>query len=317
MPRLEVTSKFCLAVAASMFLFLSGISLPPLGVILLPFVAQPILWFGFTFGISTGWAVAGVALLLFLIFAGEDLAFLYGIFAVMAGMLLSLLGRIRAIEYLVGSVAAAMLAIGAGLSLYFYGSWQSMFQDLRAALTHQLDSAVRVQERMGLSQESVELLREQAPQIVEIMLRLLPALLFLTFAFVVLINILYLGRRFPERREQWFMPKLLREWKSPEPLVWGLIATGFILFLPGLTELRSVALNILLVIGACYFAQGLAVIAFFFHKNNVPRFLRGLTYVLIIFQQIFTLLVVGLGLFDLWGDFRRLGKDNLTPSQAS
>jgi len=29
------------------------------------------------------------------------------------------------------------------------------------------------------------------------------------------------------------------------------------------------------------------------------------------------LLVVGLGLFDLWGDFRRLGKDRLTPSQAA
>jgi uncharacterized protein YybS (DUF2232 family) len=300
-----------------MFLFLSGISLPPLGVILLPFVAQPILWFGFTFGITGGWAVAGVAFLLFLIFAGEDLAFIYGLFAVMAGLLLSLLGRIRAIEYLVGSIAAVMLAIGAGLSLYFYRSWAIMFKELRSALMHQLDAAVHLQEKMGLAQESLELLRDQAPQIVEMMLRLLPALLFLTFALVVLINILYLGRRFPERREQWFLPKLLREWKSPEPLVWGLITCGFVLFVPGLSDFRSVALNILLVIGACYFAQGLAVIAFFFHKNNVPRFLRGLTYVLIIFQQIFTLLVVGLGLFDLWGDFRRLGKDNLTPSQAS
>jgi uncharacterized protein YybS (DUF2232 family) len=78
-----------------------------------------------------------------------------------------------------------------------------------------------------------------------------------------------------------------------------------------------IALNLLLVIGAYYFAQGLAVIGFFFHKNKVPRFLRGLTYVLIVFQQIFTLLVVGLGLFDLWGDFRRLSKDKLTPSQAA
>jgi uncharacterized protein YybS (DUF2232 family) len=109
----------------------------------------------------------------------------------------------------------------------------------------------------------------------------------------------------------------LREWKAPEPLVWGLIASGFVLFLPGVGLLRVSALNLLLVIGAFYFAQGLAVIAYFFNKNNVPRFLRGLTYVLIIFQQIFTLLVVGLGLFDLWGDFRRLGKDRLTPSQAA
>jgi len=90
-----------------------------------------------------------------------------------------------------------------------------------------------------------------------------------------------------------------------------------VLFIPGLQFLRIFAFNILLVIGAAYFIQGLAIIAYFFHKNNVPRFLRGLTYVLIAFEQIFTLLVVGLGLFDLWGDFRRLGKNNLNPSQAS
>ena len=161
------------------------------------------------------------------------------------------------------------------------------------------------------------MIKEQVPQIVEMMLRLLPALLLLSFAFIVLINVLYLGRRFPERRGQWFSLQHLREWKAPEPLVWGLIASGFVLFLPGAGLLGAAALNLLLVIAACYFAQGLAVIAYFFNKNNVPRFLRGLTYVLIIFQQIFTLLVVGLGLFDLWGDFRRLGKDRLTPSQAA
>lgn len=316
MPRFEITSRFILAVAASLVLFMSGISLPPLGVILLPFVVQPALWFGFKFGVGGGLIVVSAAFLLLAVFAGEELALIYGVFAVMAGLLFSWLGRIRAIEYLVGSIAAVMLAMGAGLSLYFYGSWARMFADLRAGLTEQLESAVRVQEQMGLAQESVDLLREQAPQIVETMLQLLPALLFLSFAFVVLINIVYLGRRFPERREQWFSLPFLREWKSPEPLVWGLIACGFILFIPGMASLRSLALNILLVIGACYFAQGLAVIAFFFHKNNVPRFLRGLTYVLIVFQQIFTLLVVGLGLFDLWGDFRRLRKDNLTPNQA-
>jgi uncharacterized protein YybS (DUF2232 family) len=75
--------------------------------------------------------------------------------------------------------------------------------------------------------------------------------------------------------------------------------------------------NILLIAAVGYFVQGLAVVAYFFHKNNVPRFLRSATYILIIFQQMFTVLVAALGLFDLWGDFRRLKKKNLTPSQAS
>ena len=35
-------------------------------------------------------------------------------------------------------------------------------------------------------------------------------------------------------------------------------------------------------------------------------FFRVLGYLLIVFEQILTVLVIGLGLFDLWGDFRRL-----------
>ena len=317
MQRAEVISKFFLALASTIFLFMSGVSMPPLGVVLLPFVAQPVLLFGFKYGIAGGIGVLAVVFLVFVVFGAEELALIYGLFAVMAGLLLTLLGRIRAIEYLVGSTAAVMLSMTAGLSYYFFGSWTSMFQDLRSSLAQQLQSAVRMQEKMGLPQESLTMLKEQAPQIVEMMLRLLPALLFLSFAFIVLINILYLGRRFPERRSEWFSLPFLREWKAPEQLVWGLIACGFGLFLSGSGLIEAIALNLLLVIGACYFAQGLAVIAYFFNKNNVPRFLRGLTYILIVFQQIFTLLVVGLGLFDLWGDFRRLSKDRLTPSQAA
>ena len=317
MQRLEVISKFFLALASSVFLFMSGVGLPPLGVIVLPFVAQPVLMFGLKYGIAGGMAVLGMALLALIVFAGAELGFLYGIFAVMAGMLLTLLGRVRSIDCLVGGVAAVMLALTTGLAYYFFGSWDAMFRDFRQGMAEQLDSAVRMQEKVGFSQDSVAMLKERVPQMIDIILQLLPALLLLSFALIVMINILYLGRRFPDRRAGWFSVAHLREWKSPEPLVWGLIAGGFALFVPALGAVQVIAMNLLLVIGACYFAQGLAVIGFFFHKNKVPRFLRGLTYVLIVFQQIFTLLVVGLGLCDLWGDFRRLGKNDLTPSQAA
>jgi uncharacterized protein YybS (DUF2232 family) len=317
MQRLEVTSKFFLALAWSVFLFMSGISLPPLGAVSLPFVAYPVLMFGVKFGIGGGLGVLCVAVILLAYFGGEELSLLYGIFAVLAGLLLALLGRIRTIEYLVVGAATAMSITSAAVALYFFGSWTAMAADLRAALTHQFASAARVQEQFGLPKDSLEMLKERMPQIIDMTLQLLPALLFLSFAFIALINILYLRRRFPDRRAQWFSLANLREWKGPEPVVWGLIACGFALFIPGPNAIRVAAMNLVLIIGACYFAQGLAVIAFFFHKNHVPRFLRGITYILIVFQQIFTLMVVGLGLFDLWGDFRRLGKDKLTPSQAS
>jgi uncharacterized protein YybS (DUF2232 family) len=317
MQRLEVISKFLLALTSSLFLFMSGLALPPLGMILFPFVIQPVLMFGLKYGVSGGLSVLALAVVLLALLALEELALIYGIFAVMGGLLLAALGRIRVIEYLVAGVAAASSLAAAGLMFYFYGSWSEMLRDLREVLTQQFAAAARMQEKMGLPQGGLEKLPEQMPQMIGLILDLLPALLFLSFAFIALLNVLYLGRRFPDERSRWFTLPSLREWKGPEPLVWGLIGSGFALFVPHLGWFWTVALNLLLVISAFYFAQGLAVIAFFFHKNNVPRFLRGLTYVLIVFQQIFTLLVVGLGLFDLWGDFRRLRKNDLTPSQAA
>lgn len=317
MQRLEVITRFLLALALSMFLFMSGISLPPLGAILLPFVAQPVLLFGVKYGIANGLGVLAVALVLFALLAGLELSVIYGVFAVLAGFLLGLLGRLRQIEYLVVGAAAAMFTWALGIALYFFGSWSALTADFRAGLSQQFASATRMQEQLGFSKESLDLLKEKMPQLIDMTLQLLPALVLLTFGFIALINIFSLRRRFPERGTEWFAVDNFREWKGPEALVWVLIASGFTLFVPVADALRIAAMNLLLVVGAFYFAQGLAVIGFFFHKNNVPRFLRGITYILIVFQQIFTLMVVGLGLFDLWGDFRRLGKDKLTPSQAS
>lgn len=317
MQRLEVITRFSLALALTVFLFMSGISLPPIGALLLPFVTQPVLMFGFKYGIGHGLGVAIVATLLLAVFAGEELSLLYGIFAILAGVLLALVGRLRRIEYLVIGAASAMFLWAMGVAYYFFGSWSKLAGDFRAGLTQQFAAATRMQEQLGFSRDSLELVKEKMPQLIDTTLQLLPGLLFLSFALIALINIVSLRRRFPDRRAEWFAVENFRDWKGPEPLVWGLIACGFTLFFPVPDHARLLAMNLLLIVCAFYFTQGLAVIAFFFHKNNVPRFLRGITYLLIVFQQIFTLMVVGLGLFDLWGDFRRLGKGNLTSSQAS
>jgi uncharacterized protein YybS (DUF2232 family) len=205
--------------------------------------------------------------------------------------------------------AAALLA--------YFRSWAAMAESFRSNLVQHLTAAAGLYERLGFPQESLELLQQRTPQIVGMLLELLPALAFIGIALIVLANVLILCRRFPERRAQWLALSNLREWKGPEQIVWGLIACGFGLFIPGAPAVHVIGANLLLVIGAVYFAQGLAIVAYFFHKNNVPKFLRTVTYVLIAFEQIFTLLVVGLGLFDLWGDFRRLKKNDLHPSQAS
>ena len=57
-----------------------------------------------------------------------------------------------------------------------------------------------------------------------------------------------------------------------------------------------------------FFFQGLGIVSFFFERKKVPRFLKILLYSLIALQQLALLAVIGIGLFDMWFDFRKLKK---------
>ena len=317
MQRLDVISKFILALTATVLLFVSGAVFPLAGVALFPFVPQPVLWFGLKYGALNGMGVALAAMGGLLFLGGRELALVYSLFVAVVGLLFVLLGRIRAIEALVvGTVTAVFLGAVTLLRL-LYGSWNSMLLEVKTSIMESLMGAVRVYERMDVPQESLNVLKERMPQMADTILHLLPAMAFIGLSLIVLFNILSLCRRFPERRAQWLVGETLREWKAPDALVWGLIVCGFVVFIPGFDTFKLVAINILLVIVAFYFFQGLAIVSYFFHKNNVPRIFRGVIYLFIAFQQICTLLVAGLGLFDLWGDFRRLNNKDLNPTQVS
>ncbi|MBW6512649.1 MAG: YybS family protein [Desulfuromonadaceae bacterium] len=94
------------------------------------------------------------------------------------------------------------------------------------------------------------------------------------------------------------------QWKAPEPAIWVLIFSGFMsFFLTGAAQ--SVALNLLTVILPIYFVQGVAIVRCFFRRRNVPGFIQGISYVLILFLNPLPLIVTGFGVFDLWADFRK------------
>lgn len=99
----------------------------------------------------------------------------------------------------------------------------------------------------------------------------------------------------------------LKTWKAPEKLVWAAIACGFALFF---TQgwLRVVSLNALMVIGLVYFMQGLCITAYWLNEKGAPPFVRAMIYTFIALQQYLALIIAGVGLFDMWLDFRKLGK---------
>jgi len=318
MSWLQVAKSFLLALASTVLLTLFGAAIPLAGMVLLPFVPQPVLGFGMRYGRVKATAVLLSAIAVVTLLGGRELGAAYFFLALMVILLFLFFGRYWSIERVVASTAAGMLAALAAALLLVFGSLSGIQQGLRAALQENLDASLEVYGTIGFSPQGVELLRESAPQMIEMVVRILPALAFAGFVVLVLINLFLLLRRFPERYALFFgASQDLREWRSPEFLVWCFLASGFALFMPGAEIVKTAALNLFIGIALFYFFQGLSIIAYYFHHKNVPYFFRSLAYALIVFEQACTVFVIALGLFDLWGDFRRLKKKGLSPGRAS
>ena len=91
----------------------------------------------------------------------------------------------------------------------------------------------------------------------------------------------------------------------PDHLVWGVIAGG-LLVASRQPTLVLVGLNVLIVLAPLYAIQGLAVFRHFFLRVKVPRLLQTLGFALFAMQPLLLVAVAGVGLSDLWVDFRKI-----------
>lgn len=94
------------------------------------------------------------------------------------------------------------------------------------------------------------------------------------------------------------------DWRLPAVLIWPLIVSGFAMLAP-VELLASIGRNLLVVLLPLYFLQGLAVVSSFLQRKAYPPALKGLIYTLLFLFNPLPLIVTGVGVFDLWIDFRK------------
>jgi uncharacterized protein YybS (DUF2232 family) len=145
--------------------------------------------------------------------------------------------------------------------------------------------------------QTEQLVEEVGKKLVE----LYPAITILSVAGMLLVTVWFLRRRagavLPPQSP-------FKGWKVAENLVWVLISSGAgALFLQG--GWHRFALNIVLIVSAIYFLQGLAILSHFFNVKGVPPIFRVLGYFLVVASFPLRILATGVGIFDLWIDFRK------------
>lgn len=167
-----------------------------------------------------------------------------------------------------------------------------------------LDLTMQLYSNMGIPQENVAVIAESMDTIQYVLVRVLPSLFISMLLVVIWSNILFIKKILMKKGIHFKELAHLNRWKAPEHLVWLVIAFGIALILP-VKLFKIISLNFLISLLPVYFFQGIAIVSFFFEKKKFPKALKIFIYSIIALQQIFLLVVVGLGFFDTWINFRK------------
>jgi uncharacterized protein YybS (DUF2232 family) len=199
---------------------------------------------------------------------------------------------------LVVVVGWAALSVGGYLALQGESLTGTISQYVQVEVKRALDASTAV----GQSTDERAQLAATAEQMSALLVKIYPGLAVTVTGAMLLLTVLLLARL---SRGRYQVPgPSFPLWKSPEYLVWLLIAGGFGALLAN-GWVQIVAWNLLAVLLPLYFLQGMAVVSFFFLRKGFSPFMRGMGYLLLLVINPFQLLVAGIGVFDLWIDFRK------------
>ena len=299
-------------VAFTVGLFSVSVFMPIIGFFCAMFIPLPVIYYRLKLGRQTGAMVPVLTLMVMVMMIGklsvDTLAFseLLLLGFVLGELFEHDLPVEKTILYASGSVLLAASAI-----LVFYSGWSntSALALVTAYVGQNLELTLAMYRNMGVSEEAVQVLSDSMDQIRYMLVRIIPGLAAVSVMFISWSNLLMARSVLKQRGMTPPDFGRLNQWQAPEHLVWGAIVCGILVMMTA-KAFKLIGINGLLVFLTVYFFQGIAIVSFFFEKKNFPRMLRIVLYSMIALQQAFVLAVIGLGLFDIWLNFRKLGREN-------
>ena len=181
---------------------------------------------------------------------------------------------------------------------------QDVFALMQKGMHEAMASAMKFYQSMNLSSQQQAMLEQMQKAIGELLDVAIPSMLLLAVMMLLVINF-QVSRKIIGRMGGTVaqLPPLVR-WRLPWYLVWIFIASFLLTGLGGGTIIYKLSLNIYVITMFLYGLQGLAVIANLFGRWGLTRSIKIFLMIVVFF--IFGQLLVFVGLFDTWFDFRKL-----------
>lgn len=232
---------------------------------------------------------------------------LFGIMLLPGGYMVAVSARRREIPWLAG--LKGWLVLASSLFIFFnillINSDATFLQAVADSLSRGIDEALKqYRSSGGLSAENYLVLEQSLLQVKKTAPLILPAILSSMLLIIVWLTLVLGNTLLPAlgATRPWTQ---YRYWNLPDKMIWILIVSGIIAAIPG-QPARNIGINTVIVVTVLYSFQGLAILVFYLHKWNVPRFARTVIYIVMMLQSFGTVLLVTAGIADVWFDLRKL-----------
>lgn len=292
-------------------IFGASIYLPIIGFFASLFIPLPIVFYRLKLGRSIGSIIPVATFMIMVVLLGgmsPDMIFFIGLLILGFTLGESIECNVSIERTVLYPCALVLFAGIVGLIFYTNIAGTGLVALTTRYVAKNLEMTMALYENMGIPEENIHMISSSLKTIEYVLVRIIPALAASLCLLVAWISIL-LARPLLKAKNLFF-PDFgsLNLWKAPEFLVWGVIGCGLVLLLPQKT-LGILALNLLIILMTIYFFQGISIVSFYFEKKRLPKILSFFLYSIMALQQILLLLVIGLGFFDIWLNFRKLNQE--------
>ena len=281
---------------------------PPIGALIGILSPFPLIFIYLQRGRQVGIALVALVFAVLLLLVGADRAMLFlAEYALMALVLAELIRMQLPGDRCIAGGALASGLISVVLLAALLGDQDTSFKEFfEKQIRAHLSESMEAFESMGEDKGEVAKMKVFAENAAEGLAAAYPAFLLIGSLIGAVVN--YTLIRFAWMRlygTGLFSGRAFSDWICPENLVWCFIFSGAALFL-GSGIVENAGLNVFLVMLCIYFSQGLSIVIHFLKVRNAPTFFWFVLFILIFVQPILIGLLAGLGVFDIWVDFRKI-----------
>ena len=297
------------AILSALFfiLSLSSLYLPLVGIFLSFLSPLPILILTIRQGVKISIAAIVIGSLLVGIFSnlfqGIFVFLQFGILGVVLGYTIYKDFDIYKI-FVIGVVSSL---ISQGLVIIF-GMWITGVNPILlniSSMEKSLSNAFNLYSKMGIPKENIKQVQETFGSALKFIKIALPSIFLLSSIFNVFLN--YAVSSVILKRLNIDIPKLpkFRDLRGNITFALGFLGGMLIfVFFPNSPIITKIGINLQLFFTIILFILGLSFVSFLFHKFNVPVYWRVIIYFFLIFQPVFTQIIMWTGFLDIFFDFR-------------